>query len=87
MKTTLGITPSKSVLQGCPSPSDCTHRYLGVNCVEQELLILILIVPGGEDGAELEEDVGRHGVDPEHEGCEDVESEVAHVDAGTGVES
>ena len=40
---------------------------------------------GAHDGAELEEDVGGHGVDPEHEGGEGVEDQVAGEDAGEGV--
>ena len=34
--------------------------------------------------AELEEDVGGHGVDPHHEGGEGVEGEVADEDASRG---
>ena len=37
------------------------------------------------EGAEPEEDVGRHAVDPEHEGEEGVEDEVANTDTQTVV--
>ena len=39
-----------------------------------------------QDGAELEEDVGRHRVDPEHEGSESVQSGVTYNYAGKGVD-
>ena len=36
----------------------------------------------GHEGAELEKDVGSHGIDPEQEGCKCVESDVAHCQTG-----
>ena len=58
---------------------------LGVDGVQGEPLDAV--VGGSRPGhhpAELEEDVGRHGVDPHHEGGEGVEGEVAHEDASRG---
>ena len=44
-----------------------------------EILAEPVIRAVGHGGAESEEDVGRHGVDPEHEGEECVEDEIAET--------
>ena len=58
---------------------------LGVDQVEHKFDPWVLCWAGTHDRAELEEDVGSHGVDPEHEGGEGVEDQVAGEDAGEGV--
>ena len=40
----------------------------------------MMVGAGGHHGAKLEEDIGCHGVDPEHEGSECVKSEVTNDD-------
>ena len=52
---------------------------LGVDGVRDESLDILAIIRSAcprHHVAELEEDVGRHGVDPHHEGGESVEGEV-----------
>lgn len=50
---------------------------LSIETVEEEFCPALVRAGGGEDGAELEEDICCHGVDPEHESGEGVKSEVA----------
>ena len=50
-----------------------TYIHLGIYKVLDEAAIRLL----RDGGAEPEEYVGRHGVDPEHEGEECVEDEIA----------
>ena len=57
---------------------------LGVDAVEDKLDRVVVGV-GVHNRAELEEDVGCHGVDPKHEGCEGVEGNIAGNDTSKGV--
>ena len=57
---------------------------LGVDAVEDKFDGVIVGV-GVHDRAEFEEDVCCHGVDPEHEGCEGVEGDIAGDDTSKGV--
>ena len=57
---------------------------LSIDAVEDKLDRVIVGV-GVHDRAELEEDVGCHGVDPKHEGCEGVEGNIAGDNTSKGV--
>lgn len=50
---------------------------LGVQRVQEQLEAALLRAGHREHWAELEEDVGRHGVDPERERCEGVECQIS----------
>ena len=60
--------------------ADLMSDYLGIECV-QDILEFVIVCTGGHHGGELEEDVGGHGIDPEHEGGEGVEGEVPNCNA------
>ena len=60
--------------------SNSSNDYLCIECV-QDILEFVIVCTGGHHGGELEEDVGGHGIDPEHEGGEGVEGEVPNCNA------
>ena len=71
----------------CQTWKLCGVSYLGVDGVRDEPLDILAIIRSAcprHHVAELEEDVGRHGVDPHHEGGEGVEGEVADQGAAEG---
>ena len=66
-------------------PPRVSLPYLSVHEVKKQLESAVLRARHGEHGAELEEDIGCHGVDPERKSCERVESEISDSQAGPGV--
>ena len=61
------------------------YSYLSVDGVQGKLFnTIVRSSRPTHHPAELEEDVGGHGVDPHHEGGEGVEGEVADEDASRG---
>jgi hypothetical protein len=57
--------------------------YLGIKYV-QDKLHCVIVWTRWHHGAKLEENVGGHGIDPEHEGGECVEGEITNSDATKG---
>ena len=56
------------------------NNYLCIEYVESKF-DSVIVCTRWHHGAELEENIGGHGVDPEHEGSECVEGEISNSDA------
>ena len=61
--------------------------YLSIDSVKCKLFIVVLRVWYFQNRTKLEEYVCSHGIDPEHERCECVESQIPNSDTGVGVQA
>ena len=85
MITNVGNVKNQSACIGRSIFNESVTADLSIETVEEEFCPAPVRAGGGEDGAELEEDICCHGVDPEHEGGESVKSEVAERQAADRV--